>query len=46
MIGCVLAVVIGVIFVLLFLICYLKSKGKYDEYIEYVDKEELSLIHI
>ncbi|GEM_PF-108934 len=43
MIGCVLAVVIGVIFVLLFLICYLKSKGKYDEYIEYVDKEEYGL---
>lgn len=29
--------------VLLFIICYVKSKGQYDEYIEYVDKDEYGL---
>ncbi|WP_270810901.1 type II secretion system F family protein [Hungatella effluvii] len=31
------------VFVGLFLLCYLKSKGRYDEYMEYVDKEEYGL---
>ncbi len=29
--------------IMLFLICYLKSKGVYEEYLEYVDKEEYGL---
>lgn len=29
--------------VLLFLICYFRSRGQYDEYLEYVDKEEYGL---
>ena len=36
-------IVSGAVAVLLignFLLCYLRSKGKYDEYMEYVDKEE------
>ena len=35
--------VVCVIFVGLFLISYLKSSGNYDEYLEYVDKEEYGL---
>lgn len=31
------------VFVGLFLLCYLKSKDRYEEYIEYVDKEEYGL---
>lgn len=31
------------VFVGLFLLCYLKSKGRYEEYMEYVDKEEYGL---
>lgn len=35
--------VICAVFVGLFLLCYLKSKDRYEEYIEYVDKEEYGL---
>lgn len=31
------------VFVGLFLLCYFKSKGRYEEYMEYVDKEEYGL---
>ena len=37
------SILICVIFVGNFLLCYLRSKGKYDEYMEYVDKEEYGL---
>lgn len=37
------SILICVIFVGNFLFCYLRSKGKYDEYMEYVDKEEYGL---
>lgn len=43
MIGKVLAAVVCVCFVVLFLIGYLKSKGEYDDYLEYIDKEEYGL---
>lgn len=35
--------VVCAISVLLFLVFYLKSKGRYDDYLEYVDKEEYGL---
>ena len=31
------------VFAGLFLVSYLKSRGQYDEYMEYVDKEEYGL---
>ncbi|GAA6297237.1 hypothetical protein F220043C3_56710 [Enterocloster asparagiformis] len=31
------------VFVIMFLYCYFKSRGNYDEYMEYVDKEEYGL---
>ena len=34
---------IGALFAGLFLVCYFKSRGQYDEYMEYVDKEEYGL---
>ena len=34
---------IGTLFAGLFLVCYFKSRGQYDEYMEYVDKEEYGL---
>lgn len=37
------SILICVIFVGNFLLCYLRSKGKYDEYMEYVDKEEYGM---
>ena len=37
------SILICVIFVGNFLLCYIRSKGKYDEYMEYVDKEEYGL---
>ena len=37
------SILICVIFVGNFLLCYLRSKGKYDEYMEYVNKEEYGL---
>ena len=39
----IISVVVCVCCVLLFVICYFKSKGQYDEYIEYVDKDEYGL---
>lgn len=41
--GVAVSAAICVIFVLLFLISYFKSKGEYDEYLEYVDKKEYGL---
>ena len=43
MIGMVVSAVVCAVFVLLFLGCYFKSKGQYDEYMDYVDKEEYGL---
>ena len=43
MIGMAVSAVVCAVFVLLFLVCYIKSKGQYDEYLEYVDKEEYGL---
>lgn len=43
MAGIVVSALVCAVFVGLFLICYLKSKGQYDEYMEYVDKEEYGL---
>ena len=39
----IIATVVCIICVLLFLIFYFKSKGRYDEYLEYVSKEEYGL---
>ncbi len=43
MAGTAVSVLICVLFVGLFLICYFKSRGQYDEYMEYVDKKEYGL---
>lgn len=43
MIHLISSVAICVINVFLFLVFYLKSKGQYDEYMEYVDKQEYGL---
>lgn len=32
-----------VVFSMVFLLCYIKSKGRYDEYIQYVDQDEYGL---
>lgn len=37
------SIAVCVIFVGNFLLCYLKSRGKYDEYMEYVNKDEYGL---
>lgn len=42
-IGMAVSGIICAVFVVMFLICYFRSKGKYDEYMEYVDKEEYGL---
>ncbi len=43
MITLIVSIVSCVVCVLLFLFCYVKSKGQYDDYLEYVDKEEYGL---
>lgn len=43
MAGTAVSVLICVLFAGLFLICYFKSRGQYDEYMEYVDKKEYGL---
>lgn len=43
MVPMVISVAVCMIYMLLFLVFYLKSKGQYDEYLEYVDKEEYGL---
>ena len=43
MIVMIVSTIVCVLFVGLFLISYLKSNGNYDEYMEYVDKEEYGL---
>lgn len=43
MIGMAVSAVVCVVFAALFLVCYIKSKGQYDDYLEYVDKEEYGL---
>lgn len=43
MLRMILSGVVCVICMLLFLVFYVKSKGRYDDYMEYVDKEEYGL---
>ena len=43
MAGMIVSIIICVVFLLIFLVFYLKSKGVYDEYVEYLDKEEYGL---
>ena len=41
MIGMAVSAVVCAVFVLLFLVCYIKSKGQYDEYLEYVERKSM-----
>lgn len=43
MLGIIVSGAVAVLLIGNFLLCYLRSKGKYDEYMEYVDKEEYGL---
>ncbi len=43
MVTMIVSIAVCAMCVLLFLACYLKSRGRYDEYMEYVDKEEYGL---
>lgn len=43
MAGMIASITVCVVFLLIFLVFYLKSKGMYDEYVEYLDKEEYGL---
>lgn len=42
-IGMAVSGTICAVFVVMFFVCYFWSKGKYDEYMEYIDKEEYGL---
>ena len=43
MVTMIISIAICAVCMLLFLVCYLKSRGQYDEYMEYVDKKEYGL---